>query len=216
MEALGITPFGLIAYAVNFALLAVLLRLFLYKPVKEMLHRRQTRIAEGLEAADKATEDARRQQSEFQQELAKDPEVGWLCLNCHTPASDQQEELTLHTGSVREPERSPSPGFSAAFRDEGLTCVGCHWRPEGIAGPFGDTEAPHAVVQAPELLDNSACTSCHQASTSWPMIAWARPTSPRPSGRAAWWTRCCPYPGHRCRRGWSGSSPITSSPPPRP
>ena len=70
MEALGITPFGLIAYAVNFALLAVLLRLFLYKPVKEMLHRRQTRIAEGLEAADKATEDARRQQSEFQQELA--------------------------------------------------------------------------------------------------------------------------------------------------
>ncbi|HJN74744.1 MAG TPA: multiheme c-type cytochrome [Myxococcota bacterium] len=104
---------------------------------------------------------------QFQQELAKDPEVGWLCLNCHTPASDQQAELALHTGKVREPQRSPSPAFSAAFRDEGLSCVGCHWRPEGIAGPFGDTEAPHAVVKAPELLDNTACTSCHQAVSTY-------------------------------------------------
>ena len=54
MEALGITPFGLIAYIINFALLVVLLQIFLYKPVKNILVQRQQRIAEGLAAADRA------------------------------------------------------------------------------------------------------------------------------------------------------------------
>ena len=105
---------------------------------------------------------------QFQGELAKDPEVGWLCLNCHTPASDQQAELVSgFDEDVRAVTRSPNPGFSAAFRDEGLTCVGCHWRPEGIAGPYGDTTAPHPVVHEPALLDSSTCTSCHQATARY-------------------------------------------------
>ena len=44
MEALGIAPFGLIAYIINFALLVVLLQMFLYKPIKGMLEQRQQRI----------------------------------------------------------------------------------------------------------------------------------------------------------------------------
>lgn len=71
MEALGITPFGLIAYIINFALLVVLLQMFLYKPVKNMLTQRQQRIAESLEAADKAAQEAAQQRAEFEQELAK-------------------------------------------------------------------------------------------------------------------------------------------------
>ena len=71
MEALGITPFGLIAYIINFALLVILLRLFLYKPVKDMLAQRQQRIAEGLEAADKANEQAAQQRAEFEKDLAQ-------------------------------------------------------------------------------------------------------------------------------------------------
>ena len=101
--------------------------------------------------------------AQFQRELAKDPEVGWLCLNCHTPATDQQAELIGYEGDVRGVERTKNPAFSTAWRDEGLTCVGCHWRPEGIAGPYGGTTAPHPVVHDPTLLESSACTSCHQA-----------------------------------------------------
>ena len=70
MDALGISPFGLIAYLVNFALLVVLLQMFLYKPVKNMLVQRQMRIAEGLAAADKAAQEAAQQQAEFERELA--------------------------------------------------------------------------------------------------------------------------------------------------
>ena len=70
MEALGISLNGLIAYAINFVVLVVLLRVLLYKPVKNMLEARQQRIAEGLEAAGRASADAERQRQEFDKELA--------------------------------------------------------------------------------------------------------------------------------------------------
>ena len=70
MEALGIAPFGLVAYAVNFIVLVVLLRLFLYKPVKAMLARRQQKISDGLEAADHAQKEAEEQRSSFERELS--------------------------------------------------------------------------------------------------------------------------------------------------
>ena len=75
MEALGITPFGLVAYIVNFALLVILLQMFLYKPVKNMLTQRQQRIAESLEAADKASQEAAQQRAQFEKELAETREA---------------------------------------------------------------------------------------------------------------------------------------------
>ena len=75
MEALGISLNGIIAYIVNFALLVVLLRIFLYKPVKNALAQRQQRIAESLEAADKAAQEAAQQRAEFEKELAQARQV---------------------------------------------------------------------------------------------------------------------------------------------
>jgi F-type H+-transporting ATPase subunit b len=71
LEALGISLNGIIAYIINFALLVILLRIFLYKPVKEALARRQHRIAESLEAADIAAQEAAQQRAEFEKELAQ-------------------------------------------------------------------------------------------------------------------------------------------------
>jgi F-type H+-transporting ATPase subunit b len=71
LEALGITANGIIAYIINFALLVWLLNMFLYKPVKNALTQRQQRIAESLEAADKATQEAAQQRVEFEKELAE-------------------------------------------------------------------------------------------------------------------------------------------------
>ena len=70
MEALGLAPFGLVAYTANFIILVVLLRLFLFKPVKAMLARRQQKIADGLEAAERAQKEAEGQRSSFEHELA--------------------------------------------------------------------------------------------------------------------------------------------------
>lgn len=71
MQALGIVPSGIIAYIINFTILVILLRIFLYKPIKNMLDQRRHRIAESLEAADKAAQDAAQQRVEFEKELAQ-------------------------------------------------------------------------------------------------------------------------------------------------
>lgn len=100
---------------------------------------------------------------QFQKELAKDPGVAWLCINCHTPAADQQEHLHAATALVRSPVVSASPGYDPAFQAEGVSCMSCHWRPGGIAAPHEGVSAPHATVYAPELRSAETCTACHQA-----------------------------------------------------
>jgi len=69
MQALGISLVGLIAYAINFVVLVVLLRLLLYKPVKDLLDKRKLRIAEGLQAAERTSKEASEQREKFESEL---------------------------------------------------------------------------------------------------------------------------------------------------
>ena len=69
MQALGISLFGMIAYAINFVILVLLLRLLLYQPVKQMLEGRKQRIAEGLDAAERASAEAAQQRVRFEREL---------------------------------------------------------------------------------------------------------------------------------------------------
>ena len=56
ISQLGINWKLLIAQAVNFAILLVLLRMFVYGPLMNMLHERRRRIEEGLEKAKEADE----------------------------------------------------------------------------------------------------------------------------------------------------------------
>jgi hypothetical protein len=100
---------------------------------------------------------------QFQAELTKDPDVGWICLNCHTPLVAQQPELVVYEGSVRGAARAPNPAFNEALRDEGITCLTCHWRSDGIAAVHQDVKAPHPTVYAPELRESGTCTVCHEA-----------------------------------------------------
>ena len=58
MDELGLNIPVLVAQLVNFFLLLVLLRIFLYKPILEMLDRRKQRILEGEQAAEQSKEQA--------------------------------------------------------------------------------------------------------------------------------------------------------------
>lgn len=100
---------------------------------------------------------------QFQAELHKDEAVAWLCINCHTPLAAQQVQLTTSTGNIRSPQRVDNPNFDAELQAEGITCLTCHWRPEGIAAVHEDAVAPHPLVYAPELRSETTCTGCHQA-----------------------------------------------------
>ena len=100
---------------------------------------------------------------QFQAERSKDPPVAWLCDNCHTPLARQQPERTTSTGDPRAPLRWPNPEFEPSLQPEGITCLTCHWRPNGIAGIHANPASPHPVVVDPGLRSEKTCTICHQA-----------------------------------------------------
>lgn len=102
---------------------------------------------------------------QFQAELHKDPEVAWICINCHVPAAGQQEEVVAWTPArgVRDVDRRDNPDYDPTWQQEGISCMACHWRDGAIAAPHADVDAPHPVVHAPDLLEADLCLSCHQA-----------------------------------------------------
>lgn len=68
-EALGINGPQLIAQVANFFVLLFVLRLVLYKPILRMLDERRSRIAEGVNAAEKARVEAAQAEANIQAQL---------------------------------------------------------------------------------------------------------------------------------------------------
>lgn len=71
MEKLGINLGFLISQLVNFTLLAVLLYLLLYKPILNLLHQRQERIAKSMADVDAARTAAARAQQEYDRQIGE-------------------------------------------------------------------------------------------------------------------------------------------------
>jgi F-type H+-transporting ATPase subunit b len=69
VEALGLNLPQLIAQIANFAVLLLILRLTLYKPILKMLDERKQKIAEGLNAAELARAEAASAQVNIQAQL---------------------------------------------------------------------------------------------------------------------------------------------------
>lgn len=90
-----------------------------------------------------------------------------ICLNCHTPLQNQQENLVLgfRDAGKFKPILTPNSAFDRSLRAEGVTCVVCHLRGDTIIGPYGATDAPHAARRDPAMQDGlSVCARCHVVS----------------------------------------------------
>jgi Cytochrome c554 and c-prime len=90
-----------------------------------------------------------------------------ICLNCHIPFENQQENLVLGFKDKEKfrPILKPNPNFDPALRDEGVTCVVCHIKEGKIVGPFGVEGAPHSVIADPEMISGiKFCEKCHVVS----------------------------------------------------
>ena len=118
--------------------------------------------------------------AQFQEELAKGKatpgkDTTWICVNCHTPLVNQLPQLVagLVEGQRDQPRYLKNPNYDANLQLEAVTCATCHVRDGGVLGPYGDTTAPHPVRKAPELLEASLCTQCHQANAHLSDIALA-------------------------------------------
>ncbi len=116
---------------------------------------------------------------QFQAELHKPREgggdVGWMCVNCHTPLENQLERLVgrLDGGALDRPITVANPSFDAALQSDAIGCATCHVRDGAVLGPYGDSAAPHPVRRADELLSVDVCTRCHQASVTMASIQLA-------------------------------------------
>lgn len=71
IAALGFNLPGLVAQLINFTILLIVLRLFLFRPIMNILDERKRRIQEGLQAAEQAAEQASASEEASQQVLAE-------------------------------------------------------------------------------------------------------------------------------------------------
>ena len=93
MDELGINVPVLVAQLFNFFLLLLVLRIFLYRPILDMLDRRSQRIKEGLEAADQSKEQAARAEQDVAQQIAEARQQGQaLIAQAQESAARMQDE----------------------------------------------------------------------------------------------------------------------------
>ena len=191
---------------------------------------------EGLDAMDSATcgachEDQRAEwrdsiharawdDDQYQAELAKDPSIQWICINCHLPLYDQQAQLPigLLDGDLRQPTMVENPGYRETLRDDAIGCAACHVRDGWIEGPSGSSpDAPHRTRRGDGLLEPAFCIRCHGVEVYIDQLdlvcafatarEWESWIAARPEGGER---RCqdCHMPAVEHRR-WIGSAPAT-------
>jgi F-type H+-transporting ATPase subunit b len=101
--ALGFSLPGLIAQLINFTILLVVLRLFLYKPVLRLLDERRRRIQEGVEAAAAAAAAATQSETESRRALEQARAEGQEAIaRAQDAAARLREELETRARAEAE------------------------------------------------------------------------------------------------------------------
>ncbi len=103
-DKLGFHLPSLAVFVVNFVLLLAILYFFAYKRLLAMMDRRSERIREGLEAADKAKEDAAHSQERMEQQMLESRRESQRLLEQAREASERyrQEERARAQEEVRD------------------------------------------------------------------------------------------------------------------
>ncbi len=100
MEGLGINLGYLISQIVNFVLLLVILRVFLYKPIVNMLDKRREKIRTDLEEAENARSQAEAAKQEYEKQLEEAREERRSILAQAREQADKMREETLDKARV--------------------------------------------------------------------------------------------------------------------
>jgi F-type H+-transporting ATPase subunit b len=148
VEALGINLPQLIAQIANFALLLVLLRLTLYKPILGMLDQRKQKIAEGLNAAEIARAEAASAQASIQVQLDEARREGQaLVANAQQIAARIEAESREQAGRDREAALARAQAEIQLERDRAIA---------DLRAEFAEITISAAEKVISESLDRSA------------------------------------------------------------
>jgi F-type H+-transporting ATPase subunit b len=126
MVVLAITDIGinlpvLVAQTINFVVLLLLLKLFVYKPVLNMLDARRQKIEEGLSAAQKGQESAAEAEKAAQAELENARREGQNLVQAAQQAAQRiQEEGRAAAAQQSEAMLERARGEIALERDQAI------------------------------------------------------------------------------------------------
>lgn len=150
MEALGINLPGLVTHITSFIVLLIVLRMFLYKPIVNMLDQRSQRIRESLEAAERAQQESAASQEEVQAQLeAARAEGQQLITSAREVAERFREEETVKVRQEIEAERARAEANIQRERDAAI---------EQLRGEF----AGLAITAAERVVERSLDEQAHQ------------------------------------------------------
>ena len=150
LVALGINLPGLITHIVSFLILFIVLKMFLYKPIVNMLDRRSERIRESLEAAERAREETAASQAEVESQLeAARAEGQQLIASAREVAERFREEETAKVRQEIEAERTRAEANIQRERDAAI---------EQLRGEF----AGLAITAAERVVERSLDEQAHQ------------------------------------------------------
>lgn len=94
---LGINFVWLIAQAINVFIVLIILRMFAYKPILNMLETRKKKIQESLEYADKVKAEAAQQQADFERRLEEARRESAKAAEMGQAAAHKEREAILAT-----------------------------------------------------------------------------------------------------------------------
>ena len=104
MENLGIQPISLLLQSINFLLLLLILKKFLYKPILKVLADRKKKIEEGLSYSDKMKSEFEKSEKKRDEILARARNDGKTIIEEAKRAAKKREEELLEKaqGQVQE------------------------------------------------------------------------------------------------------------------
>ncbi len=150
IDALGINLPQLIAQVANFAVLLVILRLTLYKPILRMLDERKQKIAEGLNAAELARAEAQQAQANIQAQLDTARHEGQeLVASAQTIATRIQAEAREQANRDRDAALERARSEIQLERDRAIA---------ELRGEFADI----TVSAAEKVINQSLDRQAHQ------------------------------------------------------
>lgn len=148
ISALGFNLPGLIAQLINFAILLIVLRLFLFGPIMNMLDERKRRIEEGLAKSEEAASMAEASEQQSQQVLAEArAEAQRLLAGAQQSAASLRAELEEQARASAERIRTDAQASIQAERDQAILA---------LRAEFADLTITAAERVVGQSLDRSA------------------------------------------------------------
>jgi len=150
IAALGFNLPGLVAQLINFGILLIVLRLFLFKPVMNLMEERKRRIQEGLNRAEQAAEQATASQDEARRAIEEARNEGrQLVAQAQESSNRLRDELRERAEAEAAQIVERARQEIAAERDQAIT---------QLRSEFSDL----AMTAAERVIGQSLDRAAHQ------------------------------------------------------